>query len=301
MLLKFPQLYCIIDKIFAKYDNTENIMKLQYLGTAAAEAIPGVFCTCRFCLTARRLGGKEIRLRSGAVIDGELLIDLSPDIYTASMRAGVCLSDIKNIIFTHSHPDHCYANELANRRHGYCYLPEDTEPLHTYGCHGVEKRIDSVLPNLTDHGVDFTYLPPFEPTLIGSHLVTALPALHHEDSYIYLIERDGKRIIYGHDTGMFTPETTEYLKNRRCDLVSLDCTMGYQPTEAHHMGFAANVKMKNILIENKTADENTIFISNHFSHNGLRSPDGDLTYDAFSDMCKKHGFIMSYDTMTVEL
>lgn len=274
-------------------------MKLQYLGTAAAEAIPGVFCTCRFCRTARTLGGKEIRLRSGAVVDGELLIDLSPDVYTAAMRASVCLSDIKNVIFTHSHPDHCYANELKNRRYGYCYLPCGTEPLHTYGGHGVENKIAS-LGDTSDCGFDFTYIKPFEKYVIGNHTVTPLPVIHHEDSYIYLIERDGKAMIYGHDTGIFPPSVLDYLKNVHCDLISLDCTMGYQPTEQHHMGFPANVKLKKLLTESKTADENTVFVSNHFSHNGLRADDCDLTYDNFMKMCQKEGFIMSYDSMSIE-
>ena len=39
-------------------------LKLQYLGTAAAEAFPGVFCHCETCAKARTLGGKNIRRRS---------------------------------------------------------------------------------------------------------------------------------------------------------------------------------------------------------------------------------------------
>ena len=38
-------------------------MKIKYLGTAAAEAIPALFCTCDVCRKARKVGGRELRLR----------------------------------------------------------------------------------------------------------------------------------------------------------------------------------------------------------------------------------------------
>lgn len=49
-------------------------MKLQYLGTAAAEGIPAAFCTCPVCKHARQEKGREIRSRSQMLLDGELLI-----------------------------------------------------------------------------------------------------------------------------------------------------------------------------------------------------------------------------------
>ena len=56
-------------------------MKLTYYGTAAGEAWPGVFCSCALCQRARVLGGKNIRTRSQALIDDDLLLDLPPDNY----------------------------------------------------------------------------------------------------------------------------------------------------------------------------------------------------------------------------
>ena len=56
-------------------------MKITFLGTAAAEAMPATFCNCKYCIEARRLGGKNIRTRSQSIIDGKLLIDLPADTY----------------------------------------------------------------------------------------------------------------------------------------------------------------------------------------------------------------------------
>ena len=64
-------------------------MKLQFLGTAAAEGIPGIFCQCAVCQEARRKGGRFIRTRSQALIDDRLLIDLNADTYLHTLRYGI--------------------------------------------------------------------------------------------------------------------------------------------------------------------------------------------------------------------
>ena len=38
-------------------------MKLKFLGTGAAEAIPALWCECELCQNAIRKGGKELRRR----------------------------------------------------------------------------------------------------------------------------------------------------------------------------------------------------------------------------------------------
>lgn len=57
-------------------------MKLIYLGTAAFEGIPAIFCSCPICNEARILGKRNIRTRSQAIINDDLLIDFNPDTFT---------------------------------------------------------------------------------------------------------------------------------------------------------------------------------------------------------------------------
>lgn len=52
-------------------------MKIKYLGTAAAEGVPGLFCNCPVCMHARLHKGRNIRTRSQAIVDDTLLIDFS--------------------------------------------------------------------------------------------------------------------------------------------------------------------------------------------------------------------------------
>ena len=57
-------------------------MKFRFLGTAAAEGIPALFCECAVCKEAREKGGRHIRTRSQALIDDDLLIDFNADSYS---------------------------------------------------------------------------------------------------------------------------------------------------------------------------------------------------------------------------
>ena len=54
-------------------------MKLKYLGTAAYEGVPSLFCNCRVCRLSQKLGGRNIRSRSQALVNGELLLDFNAD------------------------------------------------------------------------------------------------------------------------------------------------------------------------------------------------------------------------------
>ena len=91
-------------------------MKFKYLGTSAAEGIPAMFCNCNICTQAKKLGGKNIRTRSQAVIDDRLLIDFPPDTYTHVIYGGLDLTKIYSCIVTHSHSDHLYSKDLGMRR-----------------------------------------------------------------------------------------------------------------------------------------------------------------------------------------
>ena len=67
-------------------------MKIRYLGTAAAEGWPALFCSCPICTHARIQGGKNLRTRTQAILDGELLIDFPPDTYCHALQYGLELA-----------------------------------------------------------------------------------------------------------------------------------------------------------------------------------------------------------------
>ena len=72
-------------------------MKFQFLGTAAAEGMPAVFCRCETCEKARALKGKNIRSRAQALINDDLLLDFSSDTYWHAVQNGLYLDKVKYI------------------------------------------------------------------------------------------------------------------------------------------------------------------------------------------------------------
>ena len=86
-------------------------MRIKFLGTGASEGIPSLFCNCPVCKNARKEGGRELRSRSGVLLDNDLLIDFSNDMLMNAMRYGIDCTAIRNILISHSHSDHLYVND----------------------------------------------------------------------------------------------------------------------------------------------------------------------------------------------
>ena len=86
-------------------------MKLKYLGTAAAEGVPAVFCECETCKYARKHGGKNIRTRSQVIIDIKIRIDFPADTYMHFLKFDIPLYAVKSRIITHFHQDHLYVDD----------------------------------------------------------------------------------------------------------------------------------------------------------------------------------------------
>ncbi len=107
-------------------------MKLQYLGTGAAERVPALFCHCKVCRYAREHGGKDVRTQTQALIDdGRLMIDFPGDSYLHALNDGLDFGQIHQLLITHWHSDHLYAEDLALRMHGYGQSLGSV--LHVYG------------------------------------------------------------------------------------------------------------------------------------------------------------------------
>lgn len=276
-------------------------MKIQYLGTAAAEGIPAVFCECEVCREAKRRGGKNIRTRSQAVIDNRILIDFPADTYMHYLKYNFPLSQIHTCIVTHSHSDHLYPEDFAMRKDGFSHIPHK-EPLTIYSGNDAYKKITKTINESGAVCNDFRsiLIMPYEPFYAEGYKITALKATHDLKSspYIYLIEKDGKTLFYANDTSDFPKETWEFLENynNKISFVSLDCTEGDNKMNySGHMNIERCCKVRDKLFKTCVCGENTIFVLNHFSHNGVHN-----LYDEFSIIAEKEKFGVTYDGMIVE-
>lgn len=279
-------------------------MELHYLGTAAAEGVPAVFCNCEYCKTARKRGGRELRSRSQVLIDGVLSVDFPPDAYFHAVRDGVDLSAIRYLIVTHSHMDHFYAHDFV--LHGYKYCENPTSPvLQIYGNEEVKKvYAECTRRELRAEVADtvlFFEASPYRTFRIGEYAVTPLPARHteREIALLYLIEKGEKRVLYLNDTGPLYEEVYEYLQaqGKYVNLVSLDCTLidEVRSVPGRHMGIRDNMEVKRRLLAMGAADGDTKFVVTHFSHN--QNP----LSEHLSAIERDYGVIAAYDGMKIEV
>ena len=271
-------------------------MKLQYLGTAAAEGWPAFFCHCEACKKAAEKGGRNIRSRSQAIVDGELLIDFPPDSYMHFIQHGIDLPNIKHLIITHPHSDHLFPQDLANKAPIYAHFKENTEKLTIYGSEPVGTALKNGGVNFDC--VEFKFVEPYVAFNAGGYSITPLKANHDAkaDPYIYIIKKGQKCLLYAHDTGIHMPETWEYLEKTKphFDMISLDCTMGITKNTAYHMGLECCAEFAERLESIGAIGKDTVKYINHFSHNGL------LIYDDMVEKAAEFDFKVSYDGLEVE-
>lgn len=283
-------------------------MKIKFLGTAAAEGVPALFCSCPVCEKTRAEGGRSIRSRSQSLINDDLLIDFSADTYHHVLEQGLDLRKVKSLLITHGHDDHLYPFDLVYRSSPvYSKFPnggKDKKPLDIYltrssgkllrKCFNAEKLMIKDRTAVSVH-----YIKKFETFPSAGYTVTALKADHTGslDPVFYIISKDGKNVLYAHDTGYFPKQTWDYIENSKIkfDLVSLDCTSAVlEKAYSYHMGLNACRDVKNRLLENGNATKSTLFCLNHFSHNC------GYTYYELCKTAEKDGFIVAFDGLEIE-
>jgi phosphoribosyl 1,2-cyclic phosphate phosphodiesterase len=274
-------------------------MRLQFNGTAAAEGFPAVFCECKYCQKARELGGKNVRTRSSCLINEEHLIDFPPDTYMHTLYSGLRLSKVKHIIITHSHQDHFAPDDLCMVCPPFAY-PKENEVVYVYGNEKVYEKFKLAECEIGRYKEYLQFVPVYLGITFkaGDAEITPLLADHGDGSeicHIYVIKLSNKYLLYGHDTGYFPEETWEALKDFKLDGVILDCTCGKLECERGHMGISTNVKVKERLMKQGSADNKTTFIVTHYSHNC------DPLYEDMVKLAEGNGFTATFDGMKIEI
>ena len=273
-------------------------MKLTYLGTAAAEGFPAVFCRCEHCIEARRLGGKNIRTRSQALINDDLLIDLPADTYHHFLTQGIEGDKIAYLLLTHSHSDHCYVEELG-MRHGAFAHNMRAPVLKAWAGRGARDKIISSGEDITS--VELQSIAPFETVTFGRYAVTALPARHYagDEALFYIIREGEKTLLYARDTGYFYEEVFDFIEREGIvfDVLSMDCTNVDIPipNEGGHMGIPNIEADVERLRSIGAVREHSRVVINHFSHNAVP------LQHVLESRVAPLGYLVSYDGMEIEI
>lgn len=275
-------------------------MKLQIWGSGAGEGMPSMFCSCKSCRQARALGGHDLRTRSCSLVDEHIMLDFGQDIFYNAYRYGKNLRDLSAVVFTHAHIDHLASAELCMRAPDYCDIPEgDRLPLY-----GNETCISEVQRQLRyDLGrvpdiFDFHVLRAFEPVRVCGITVTPLPACHapSEHAFLLLLEDGRTRYLHCMDTAFPGKETTTFLSGLRLDGITMDCTYGdSRPESDSHMGIAANIRFREQLLRQGSADDQTTFILSHIAHHS------NLMHRELSQLATQHGMLVAYDGFEIQI
>ena len=285
-------------------------MIITFLGTAAANAFPEAFCQCQNCEQARRLGGASLRKRSAALINDDLLIDLGPDIMTASQMHGCSLTNVAYCLQTHPHADHLDLSHLLSRSLEYgtlgtpcLHFYASQQTLH-YGAQTFERDLEgyALLSPEAEQRLNIKVHPiePLKPFCFGRYRVTAFPANHDlgKGCMLYAVEAEGRSIFYGTDTATL-PETTWqafHTHHLRFDVVVLDHTYGPNQTgggdhlSAHEViAHVARMRSEGLLADHARA------FATHIAH------EGNPAHPELVAFAKPHGYEIAFDGLILEI
>ena len=272
-------------------------MKLTCYGTAAAEAIPALYCSCPLCEKARELGGREIRSRHSSTVDKDIQFDLSPDFFYQIQCLGLEPRSINHLIITHTHGDH-FDMDTLNKRISPFSLVLD----HELEVIGSQKTIDvvkeSMAEDLDQQGLRLTVIKPYETLSLDAQTkLTALPANHAPglEAMIYLLERNGKKLLYAHDTGPLFEEVLSFLAGKQIDAATLDCTGSYHGAGPHHMQLSSCEEAVAMLRANGALQKDALIMINHHSHGG-----GAL-YQQLAKEAEDRHWVAAYDGLEISI
>jgi adenosylcobinamide kinase / adenosylcobinamide-phosphate guanylyltransferase len=242
-------------------------VEVTLLGTGAADGWPNAFCGCASCAVARNSG--EIRSQSSALVDDVLLLDCGPETPRQAVRAGRSLARVRSILVTHAHPDHFDPAMLLYRS-----WVTDT-PLEVVGPAPVLDACEHwITPG--DDRITLTAVKAGQQLQVGAHLVTVLPARHAHPgtAVLYVVERDGRRLLYATDTGPLRQRDLEPLSGRPCDLVLLEETFGDRPVPAaDHLNLRTFTDTVELMRQAGVVTASTDVVAIHLGHHNPPLPE----------------------------
>ncbi len=273
-------------------------MKLQFLGTAAAEGIPAIWCECEVCRIAKKLKGKELRKRCSYLIDSDTIVDYGPDGYWQSIEYDIDQTAIKRVLFTHPHEDHMTPVEFLFR-----HSPYFSQVSHNIN---VMASGESLRLFLKQTGKEFSVLninaiPFSEGKWLQDEDMEILPIpAHHSPgcgAMILVIRRAGKTVLIANDTGMLFESSWKMFENLKLDAAVIEstCSFGQPDLAINHLGINTTVQFRDRLIEMGCITAETPVYVNHFSHNGKAN------HDKLTDHFAKFNMTVAWDGLTIEI
>lgn len=280
----------------------------QFLGTGAAEGTPAPFCKCPNCENARRVGGKEQRLRTCFRLTDSIMIDLGADAVVQARTYGD-FSKVNHVLVTHTHEDHLNMHMLMES----LWSQEYRDTLHYYFTDKAFQIVENwrnspwvlkgMVREFEEKGcVAFHKLEYGQKIEIEGIGFTPYRGNHKgnmgEDSAMYLIELpDDRKLFYGLDSSIYYPDTIQALKEHRVDIYISENTMGTYdgPVHPSHMRLKDVKELADTLYEQGTLGDESILYLTHINHHS--------THKQNEEAVEKLKFpvrtIVTYDGMSI--
>ena len=273
--------------------------------------MPIPFCVCEVCTEARRVGGKNLRKRSSLAINDDLLVDIGPDIATATFQHQVSLAGIGMCLQTHPHADHLDL-EFVLARHAD-YGTEVSGDLLLAGSDETLQAIEALVRQQSAYGSIFESetqsalklklltLTPFQASTAGDYRIIGYPANHGNDQgfLLYSIALGDQAVFYGTDTSVLSEEIWERLQQERTryDVVILDHTygIGFESRPADHLASKDVAVHADRFRANGILKDNGVVYATHLSH------EGNLEHDELDEYARGHGYRVAYDGLRLNL
>jgi phosphoribosyl 1,2-cyclic phosphate phosphodiesterase len=289
-------------------------MKITFLGTAAAELYPGVWCKCDYCTYAREKGGRNIRFNSSIHFADTCLIDFPADTPKKALEFGIDLLPVDLLLCTHSHEDHFNPQMLYWRYKAYgvenipgeekfdapCARFTDLPLLNIYGNRKIFKKMEHIFHDreVADYALDFTIPEAYREYHHGNidfiPMIATHPDSEGERGLIYLVNAGGRSFLYATDSDRYIDRTRDCIKSHKVDAVIMEATFGTRKMEGHMNLDKVRAELDFFTAHNIFKGEPRVILTHMSPH---RCP----PYDKLCEMLKGSPIESAYDGMVAEL
>ena len=281
-------------------------MKFTFLGTSGWEQYPGLWCACANCKKALEKGGKNIRANACAWLEPDILLDLPPQIFFQSMRCGVDIRKARCLLVTHAHDDHfaphwLWGRKLYGDEKNRDYSPRFSElpQLRIFGNATVYDKVRAIMDkDPGGYAMEVTKVEPFRKYATADITFIGLPANHHDNEnrgLNYIIEKNGKTLLYALDSGYFLPESLAEIKKHKFDLVVAEGTYGYGAESETHCNFRKLEEIYNMFVAEKLLKNGSRFCVSHIS------PHFTPIHEDIAPVMAEKGITIAYDGLKLNL
>jgi phosphoribosyl 1,2-cyclic phosphate phosphodiesterase len=269
-------------------------MEIQLLGTGASDGIPAFFAESRVTDYARLHRGKDVRMRSAALIDGHLKIDFGPDTYNQIEAFDLHANEWSAILFTHADADHFSVKELQ-----YSMFPFSDAMHSTFAIYANETICERLRYHYPEWPIEFHETVSFQPFEHAGYQITPIKANHSsgEDCHNLIIDDGHSKFLYATDTGIWPEKTWEFLSGIiGIQCLVIECTNGKNHSNYHgHLNLEECLFVVERLRTMGTLSHDCRIVTTHHSH------EGDMTHAELEVALALHRIEPGFDGITLQI